>query len=150
MIDRKFHRNFLSIKKSLVLRRIPYWLSFPEDETYIPCYHFYLSIPHSTDLYRCLHSSNCRTPGQFQTPFNIFRYNRRSRQNLSHLSKVQFCHSKAIFDLSFLISSQQKLSVPTFAIVTMCLIGNWKSLCKVPTNVLSFSTCLLSFQLFLD
>ena len=140
MIDRKFHRNFLSIKKSLVLRRIPYWLSFPEDETYIPCYHFYLSIPHSTDLYRCLHSSNCRTPGQFQTPFNIFRYNRRSRQNLSHLSKVQFCHSKAIFDLSFLI----------LAVVTMYLFDNWKSLCKVPTNVLSFSTCLLSFQLFLD
>ncbi len=54
----------LSRKKSLALWRIPYWLSFPEDETYIPCYHFYLSIPHSTDLYRCLHSSNCRTPGQ--------------------------------------------------------------------------------------
>lgn len=83
---------------------------------------------------------------------NIPRCNRRSRQSLSfsrcspHIrttsEKVHPCHSKAMFHLLFPISSQQ-----TAPVCLPCARGrqpirnDWKSLCKVPTDVLSFSLC---------
>ena len=71
----------------------------------ITCYHFYSHKPYNMCLIRCLHLPAYLYTIDYCTPFNIFRYNRRSRQNLS--LSVQSCHSKAIFHLSFLIFSQQ-------------------------------------------
>ena len=90
---------------------------------------------------------------QLQFLFNTLRYNRRSCQNLS--LTVHPCHSKAIFYLPFPISSQLIyfknilfVTVSQFIIMLILYIGylfksTWKFLCKVSTNILSFSMCLL-------
>ena len=96
-----------------------------EDEIIIiTCYHFHSRKPCDMRLIRCLRSPNDLYTISHFAAFNIFRYNRRSRQNLS--SSVQSCHSKAIFHLPFPILSQQVASACLFASLTPH-IGDFKA-----------------------